>query len=324
MTLLGFIWATACAFIGLSVSAIGVVTARRLLSRRRSRLAVRVRQELVSCVVQGEAEQGVLSKAVRIAAHQGCLASVILQVCATVRGQARDVFLERLASNGAIAALGRSLRYGSRMERVRVAEALGVFSDRGAAVHLRAAWHDRAPRVRFAAYYASTEIGDGPTFDQALHIAVGASGKKQVAARGLLRRLSSSCPGEAVDWMARADLTPSLRCAMIEGLGTASPTAHVASVLVNEAGHHDLEVRSSAITALASCNATSGHSAVLAALADPTWPVRVRAIAAVSRLRLHRARPALERMLDDSDWWVRYRASEALAVLAGASSGAAV
>ncbi len=323
MTLLVFLWIGALTLIGLSFVGVAVLGVRRVLQRGRAKMTARVRQHLLTRLVRGEAH-GDLSEAVCIAARCEMLALLVVQVCATVRGHLRDAFLERLAAAGAVDALARSLRRGSRMERVRAAEAMVAFADHGAAPHLSAAWRDRAPRVRFAALYASTEIGEGPSFDDALTLAAASAGKKRIAASELLRRLAARRPVEAADWMRRVDLASALRRSMIEGLGEAAPSPGVVAILIDAALDADLEVRASAISALAACKATSGHAVILAALGDPAWPVRVRAIAAASQLRLGDARPRLTRMLDDEDWWVRHRASEALGLLGGRAARGAV
>ncbi|HEX8413037.1 MAG TPA: HEAT repeat domain-containing protein, partial [Sphingomicrobium sp.] len=55
--------------------------------------------------------------------------------------------------------------------------------------------------------------------------------------------------------------------------------------------------------------------AVLAALGDPEWIVRVQAAAAAGTMRLALARPRLMELLNDAQWWVRYRANEALVAI---------
>ncbi len=323
MSLLAALWVLAATLIGLSLTAPLMIAAARVLRRRQREIAARVRAKLLGALTCVETHRSCLNRLIRQARGE-TLAAIVLQIAATIRGNLRDAFFERLIAAGAIEALSLQLRDGARMERVRAAEALSVISSGEAKRYLRLAWSDRSPRVRFAALQASVECGDGPPFEHALTMAIAAAGKKRVAAEHLLRRSAAARPREAVDWMRRVELSPALCRCVVEGLAESDARDDVIEILRSFVAHADADVRASAIGALAIHRAAAAAPEIMLALKDPVWTVRVRAISAAGKLRLHAATPLLVALLDDPEWWVRHRARHAMMLCGHEDIGMAI
>ena len=220
---------------------------------------------------------------------------------------------------GAVDYLCRTLQRGRTQDRRRAAEALTAFGDAKSVHALRGAWRDSNDEVRFSALSASIGAGAGPSFEFALLALLTARRRNVAAAAAVLKKLSARCPEEAADWLTRVDLSPMFAIAMLEGLVGAGRHASSPALRIMTVSNPHAGVRAAALNALAAQGPSEACGAIVAALDDCAWEVRVCAAKAAGKLRVREARHALTNLREDPNWWVRTRASDALEQLGAAS-----
>lgn len=312
MTQLDAIWFSTIFLAAGSTLMLAATMLSRVLDGVQVRRRQRFRERLLGELMQPGETTRSLRRIVRKAASLGVLAPLVLQTRDILRGQSYERFIERLDAAGASNLLVSQLRGASTPVRQRAAEVLSVFQSNETRAALRRVWNDPSLKVRFAALLASMQMGDSPTFEYVLTLALKA--KCFPHAARTLRLMAAERPAEAADWLRRASLAPALTITLLDGLAEAAAldagdAALVASI---SRDHASPDVRAAALVVLGNHGARQCKAAVLDALDDDVWFVRVQAVVAAGRLRLGEASPALAHLAEDPSWWVRLRAGEAL------------
>ena len=107
------------------------------------------------------------------------------------------------------------------------------------------------------------------------------------------------------------DESPHVRAAAALGLLYRQPASATPALIKHLLNDPKGNVRAICATALASAD-DEAMQALMQALADPDWDVRVSACCALGRVRYRPAIEPLMKMLDDPSWQVRHAACEAL------------
>lgn len=318
MSLLTILWAIVALAVLLSGAGLVSMVASRLTKRVRDHRVNATRAKLLIELTQPDSKAQALARILRAAARNGSLAGILLQVNGVVRGRMRDEYFARLSQAKAVDLLADLSRRADALGRVRAIEALSAFNGEAASAALKSLWRARPAKVRYAALSASAAREAGPAFEHALTMALRAKRHEAQLAAGVLRRLAAAKTSDALFWLDRMEIASRIAKPLVEGLGDAPARADVIAALSRLVAVHPApEVRAAAVGSLVRQH-TPDADVFRAALDDEAWAVRVRAVAALGKMRASDAGEALTQRLDDPNWWVRQRAAEALEELAAA------
>jgi len=175
--------------------------------------------------------------------------------------------------------------------------------------------NDAEPAVRLEAGLALVRLQRLPTVAECL-AALDDGSFATPAHRIVLRALAAQRPREMIDaW--RACRGRAARLAVTDALGDVfDPAAFQA--LREALCDPDPQMRCEALRSMRRIGHPSLGAAVLAALGDKEWIVRVQAATTAGAMRLEGARKSLRKLRNDRHWWVRYRAEQALGMLPAA------
>lgn len=176
---------------------------------------------------------------------------------------------------------------------------------------------DPVPAARLEAGLALVRLGTLPSVADAI-AALDDGAFRAPAHRIIFRALALHHPSEMVAAWTTHGAGPA-RFAIADALGDVfDPGAFAAlGTAILDA---DPQMRCEALRSARKHGHPSMAPAVLAALEDPEWIVRVQAASTAGVMRLEQARPRLEALLTDAQWWVRYRAGEALTAICGTAA----
>ena len=172
---------------------------------------------------------------------------------------------------------------------------------------VRTALADPDEKVAGAAVRALANVGDDWAVDLLLDaLREGRVPRSRVAAQ--LERLAPR-PGARLVSLLR-DSDPVLR---FWGATLLAPYPGLADArLVMMTHDRDANVRAAAVETLGLRDTESARAAILAAIDDPVWYVRVHAARSAGHVLGAAAAPSLVRLLADTRWWVRTAAKDAL------------
>jgi HEAT repeat protein len=172
---------------------------------------------------------------------------------------------------------------------------------------VRASLADPDEKVAAAAVRALANVGDDWAVDLLLDaLREGRVPRSRVAAQ--LEHLAPR-PGARLVPLLR-DSDPAIR---FWGATLLAPYPGLADArLVMMTHDRDPNVRAAAVETLGLRDTESARAAVLAAIDDPVWYVRVHAARSAGHLLGAAAAPSLVRLLADTRWWVRTAAKDAL------------
>lgn len=314
MSLVWWLWLLAACMLSVSAGGFVLLLIDRSVRNKRSKAIAASRALILGLLADGCLTDLDLRRQVRATDRQGVLASVVLEALSLIIGTPRRAFVDRLAGAGAATRLRRRANIGSRNARLQAIAALGAFSDAGAAACLMRLWRDPDPWVRLAALTASLRTSLAPGFDTAVSRAAAVGPQLRGRAQRLVRAVAAANIVPARHAVLRRELPCWLRLALLEALRL-NPDPAVLPQLLSAAMDPDAEIRASAVRTLGEIGAPEGFGAIIDAIHDVAWPVRVSAVSAAGALRLEAARAHLAQRQEDGNWWVRLRAGEAMRLL---------
>lgn len=314
MSLVWWLWLSAACVVAVSAGGFVLLLVDRMIRKKWAKAIAVSRDSILRLLADGQLTDSELRRQVRATDRQGVLASVVLEALSLILGTPRRVFIDRLASAGATTRLRRRARTGARNARLQAITALGAVSDGGAAACLKRLWRDPDPWVRLAALTASLETALPPGFDTAISRAAAVGPQLRGRAQRLVRAVASANIASARDALPRRNLPSWLRLQLLETLRLA-PDASLLPQLLTAAMDPDTELRAVAVGALGEIGTPAACAAIIDAIDDVAWLVRVQAVSAAGALKLETARVHLAHRLEDENWWVRLRAGEAMHLL---------
>jgi HEAT repeats len=314
MSLVWWLWLFAACVLAVSICGFILLLIDRIVRNRRSASVAISRAAILSLLANGRLTNLDLRKQVRAADRSGGLASLVLEALSLVLGRPRRAFIDRLASAGAATRLRKRAESGPRHMRLQAIAALGAFADSESPTCLKGLWCDPDSWVRLEALTASVTTRLAPGFDTAISRASAVGPELRGRARRLVRAVATANFESARGAVLRRDLPVWLRLELLEAFRR-TPDAAMLPPLLTVAMDSDAELRASAVRRLGEIGSPDGHSAIIDAIDDPEWLVRVGAVSAAGALKLETARAHLGQRLGDTNWWVRLRASEAIRLL---------
>jgi HEAT repeat protein len=288
-----------------------MVTVRKLRRDRREARNADHRSSLRAALRDGgRALDDLLLQAVKRTSAQVDLAAVLPAAIRAdgeaVRVRARDA-AERAGLAAALEQRLHARRATARGSAAMLAGQLGLSSTTATLGHMLA---DPDDDVRLVAAGALGQLATGAAADAL----VAGLAHRMLAPERLIERLGGVWATPTILARLRDEVAPLdavARSWLARALGLAADT-RAESTLVDLLESPELEIRVSAVRALATCGTDACRTAVIRALEDDAWEVRAQAALTLGELGVIEAVPVLAVNLCHRAWWVRANAATAL------------
>jgi HEAT repeat protein len=310
--------AVATVFGGLTVA---VRLLRRVVHRRRTRLAAPARRLLVRLTAGGDDPDLIEALAAVDPSAWRAVEPAAVAMLGKVRGEAHAALVGVFRRRGAAVRAVRDLRARSAVRRARAAEVLGNLGETDAVPALCALLDDREPAVRVVAARSLGRVADPGAAQPLLHAVVGRHPVPPQLIAHAVVRLGLAAQGEVAGALEHPDEL--VRATAMEVLGLIGAVATAARVEVALRSDRSAEVRLRAARTLGRLGTRSALQPLLETV-EPDRPTALRAVAAqaLGELGSPAAAPALATLIADPQYLVANRAARALLRLGAA--GAAV
>lgn len=228
----------------------------------------------------------------------------------------------RAAETGLVAAVEAQLAH-RRPERRGVAALLvGRLNPHDASAWLTPLLDDRDSDVRLAAAASLARVGD----QDAARSLVAALTRGKIPPDRLVERLGGAwAVPTLIDALVVSITTGAAehRAELVRALGLIGSTGAEAVLLaLLAAPGADVDERTTAARALATCGSAAAVPALVDALGDDAWEVRAQAVRSLGLLGDDSSVSHIEHLLGDEAWWVRAHAARALHELGAAGLAA--
>lgn len=313
MNVLTVIMATSAAFAVLSIALCAIVFARRIMLDFKSQRNFEEMQALTDLVIGYVNGEDLLDKLLEAIgrAHPDIATQVLDKVQRLVTGQAHERLALALASGPMVEILIHQLETGTSQKRIRALDLLSNTTDTRAISVIRGQMKSRHPDVRLAAAVTLAGISAFPSVRDLLDQLKVDTKMQSSGLYVLFRKLLPKHLLELIDVL-HSDESAYVKALAIDALGHHGDYKALQTLILFTESDQ-VELRLSALKALASLGHPGAWPAVARALADPQWAVRVQAVNAARAIDLTDLAPALEALLEDSNWWVRFRSAQGLA-----------
>ena len=195
--------------------------------------------------------------------------------------------------------------------RAEACAVLGAFDDPIVKFALYQAVIDPVVDVRVEAARSLVRLGAVKSVARLVKNLTPEEGLPSLPVMVLFRSLGRSVVPELIALL-EDEAKPAAKILAIDALGHAGDAS-----LLNLYNDSMQTVRVAVMQSLALLGDPRALPAVLLAMTDTDWEVRVQAAICAGQISCHEMIPLLEKLLEDDQWWVRYRAAEALYKIGG-------
>jgi HEAT repeat protein len=320
MSIFQIIWWVSLGLAAFTIAVLLFLFFRRLIINARMARQGKVRAALQELVYAYLAEPAAVPLRKFGVGEQRILLGLVTEMMRGITGPMREQlvdFLEKTIDQGRIA---HALRTSKAEDRAKFAARL--FWSKSPAVHeaLRDALNDRYPTVVIAAANALISAGQKLSLIDLVPKLEARQMLGHRAVRDIFRKVAPQNVAALIALL--EDQDPAVVVLAVDAL-TRFPNLTALNRLARLAGGHpSLDVRATAVRTLGLIGNRAFDNAVMTALSDPAWEVRVQAVIAAGRLRLADALPTLESLARDTNWWIQLRSAQALARLGDAGVAA--
>lgn len=239
------------------------------------------------------------------------LGHLCVQLCHRIKGQDRQKLVQIMLNTGFNTESLGELKHGNRDERHAATIALQYFDDRESLIALNRTLHDEDIEVCLSAAHALYNLGQLPDLDLLLELLEGRNILDRQEANQLLQRIGMTEPAQLVRALNTRNNSAETRAFIARGMGYASDFSVIDS-LTELASDDAPGVRAEALESLRRLEHPAAEEAIINAISDSDFSVRLAAIRAAGDIHLQSALIPLANLLSSRNWMVRFNAALAL------------